>query len=69
MQTKLSSSLVGLNKTCPPILKGLYSIYFTNSLDSWVLEETKLRPTQPSLVKLGLGLSLAIMESIFIHHF
>jgi hypothetical protein len=25
----------------------------------WVLEETKLRLTQPSLVELGLGLSLA----------
>jgi hypothetical protein len=29
-----------------------------------VLEETKLRLTQPSLVELGLGLSLAILELI-----
>jgi hypothetical protein len=45
------------------------SSYFTTSPDGWVaarpagwvLEETKLRLTQPSLVELGLGLSLEII--------
>jgi hypothetical protein len=42
----------------------LISSYFTTIPDGWpggrVLEETKLMLTQPSLVDLGLGLSLAI---------